>query len=135
MTLSFKSQAHGLAISVATTYIRDLLYATLVGGYDGLTQLDELRDGLLLPEGRVAALGEKHHQHIQERLHGEALGLVRVDRAFEEQSLEAPEPVDAVFPAAPGVLGPRGVIDHPVGRRTVHSMFVIQLEALFLTKL
>lgn len=70
----------------------------------GLTQFDELRDGLLLPEGRVAALGEKHHQHVQEGLHGEALGLVGVDRALEEQGLEAPKPVDAILPAAPGVL-------------------------------
>ena len=70
----------------------------------GLTQFDELRDGLLLPEGRVAALGEKHHQHVEERLHGEALGLVGVDRTLEEQGFEAPQPVDAILPAAPGVL-------------------------------
>ena len=70
----------------------------------GLTQFDELCDSLLLPEGRVAALGEKHHQHVQEGLHGEALGLVGVDRALEEQGLEAPQPVDAILPATPGVL-------------------------------
>jgi hypothetical protein len=55
-----------------------------------LTPLEELRHILVAAQRRVAALGVKAHQHVQQRLH--AQGAIVAPRPVQEQLLQLLEP-------------------------------------------
>ena len=94
--------------------------------YFQLTEFDEFRDRLLLPEGRVAALVEEDHEDVQQSFGRKTFGFVGIDGSLEKKWLQISESFDPAFDA-----GPRGLVGNPVGGRTVHFCFTKNFVRLF----
>ncbi len=64
-----------------------------------LTEFNEVRQGLLLPEAGVAALVEEDEEDVEQGLRGERLRLVGALRALHEERLQLAETLLGVEPA------------------------------------